>query len=166
MICVTESRGCACKPHSPDHEDALATNASCCGHLASWLMRLSLMKFRGSRSTSEQPRETSYTWNISFLSRRVTSGWDTWCYSLIPSKKSKYKNINAGPYGEPPADMVCGGSFQVCGIQASGFQVTLADVFVPERWSACWSDARGELTIHDVLRNPAILHSGDMAEPA
>ncbi len=83
---------------------------------------------------------------------------------LVPSLS--LAQFYAGPYGEPPADMVCGGSFQVCGIQASGFQVTLADVFVPERWSACWSDARGELTIHDVLRNPAILHSGDMAEPA
>ncbi len=72
---------------------------------------------------------------------------------LVPSLS--LAQFYAGPY-----------SFQVCGIQASGFQVTLADVFVPERWSACWSGARGELTIHDVLRNPAILHSADMAEPA
>ncbi len=72
----------------------------------------------------------------------------------------------AGPYGELPADTVCFSSFQICRIQASGFQVMLADVFVPECWSACWSGAGGELTIHDVLRNPAILHSADMAEPA
>ncbi len=53
---------------------------------------------------------------------------------LLPLVLSLYlAQLYAGPYGESPAHTVCGGSFQVCGIQASGFQVTLADVFVPER---------------------------------
>ncbi len=81
-------------------------------------------------------------WALTLLSAPALLFSSHWAFSLSSL------SLRWRPYGEPPADMVCGGSIQVCGIQASGFQVTLADVFVPERWSACWSGARGELTIH------------------
>ncbi len=52
---------------------------------------------------------------------------------LLPLVLSLYlAQLYAGPYGESPVHTVSGGSFQVCGIQASYFQVMLADVFVPE----------------------------------
>lgn len=100
-------------------------------------------------------------WTVQYESGRVCWScyrWSLWLLlwaltllsAIYAASSPPTVPLSFPPYGEPPADTVCGGSFQVCRIQASGFQVRLANVFVSGHWSVCWSSAGGEVTLHDV----------------
>jgi hypothetical protein len=64
----------------------------------------------------------------------------------------------------PSAAVACK-LFPVLRVDAYGFEVTLADVFVSQCWATCWVVSCGKLSIQHVLWNATVLHAMHMAEP-